>query len=125
VVTTTTTTTTTTTIPPPCVLGSITMTVDGVAATSVALKTVAPSRLSKDVIVAVSVASGYCVGLTLQYDSGGPNGQYIRNLGDAAPYTVTLEKPPGTELWSLGPHVLSVRDGANNLLGTTTLTTTT
>jgi hypothetical protein len=121
VVTTTTTTTTTTTIPPPCVLGSITM-----SDTSMPLKFAAPSNLKKDVTVAITVASGYCVGLSLQYDSGGPNALFIQGFGTAAPYIVTLDgHPHGTELWSLGVHVLSVRDGANNLLGTSTLTTTT
>jgi hypothetical protein len=121
VVTTTTTTTTTTTIPPPCVLGSITM-----SHTSMALKFAEPSKLKSDVTIEITVASGYCVGLWLEYDSGGPNALYIQNFGTSAPYIVTLDgHPHGTELWSLGAHVLTVRDGANNLLGTSTLTTTT
>ncbi len=69
------------------------------------------------------MSGGYCVGLTLQYDTGAPNGQYVLNLGDAPPYDQTLYgHPHGSELWSVGVHVLEVRDGFNNLLATTTLT---
>ena len=82
-------------------------------------------KLKKDVTVTITVASGYCVGLTLQYITGAPNGQYIQNFGNSAPYTVTLlGHPSGTELWAAGSRVLAVRDGGNNLLAQTTLTVT-
>jgi hypothetical protein len=89
----------------------------------VQLKFSEPSKLKKDVTVTANVVSGYCVGLTLQYDTGAPNGQYVQNLGTSAPYQVILKgHPQGTELWVAGPHVLEVRDGADNLLAQTTLT---
>jgi hypothetical protein len=115
---TTTTTATTTTIPPPCVLSSM-----PVSPSSIALKGNDPSALDADVTVEIAIASGYCVGLTLQYDSGGSGSQYVQNFGETGPFIVTLEST-GAEKWSLGSHVLEARDGANNLLWTSTLTTT-
>jgi hypothetical protein len=85
------------------------MTVD---ASPVQLKSSSPSKLKKDVVVTISGLSGYCVGLTLQYDTGAPNNQWVRNFGTSAPYTITLEgHPHGTELWVTGTHVLYVKDG--------------
>jgi Tfp pilus assembly protein PilV len=115
---TTTTTATTTTIPPPCVLGSMT-----VSPASMALKGNDPSALDADVTVEITIDSGYCVGLTLQYDTQGPGSQYVQNFGSTALFIITL-RGTGAEKWSLGSHVLEARDGANNLLGTSTLTTT-
>jgi hypothetical protein len=116
---TTTTSTTTTTTLPPCVVSGIT-----VNPGSVDLKSnSSPSKLEDDVEVLVTVSGGYCVGLTLQYDTGAPNSQFVQNLGNAAPYDVTLfGHPHGTELWTTGSHTLEVRDGFDNLLATTTLT---
>ena len=89
----------------------------------VQLKFNPPSKLKNDVTVTATVTGGYCIGLTLQYDTGGPNGQYIQNLGSSAPYQVVLKgHPQGTELWTVGPHVLEVRDSFDNLLAQTTLT---
>jgi hypothetical protein len=117
----TTTSPATTTTQPPCVLGPMTLSDD-----SVPLKKTPIGKLEYDVIVTITSASGYCVGLTLQYETDGSNEEYVQNLGESAPYTVTLEgHPKGTELWGLGAHELSVYDGANNLLGSRTLTTTT
>ena len=117
----TTTSPATTTTQPPCVLGSMTLSDD-----SVRLKKTPIGKLGTDVIVTITIASGYCVGLTLQYETDGSNGEYVQNFGESAPYTVTLEgHPKGTELWGLGAHELSVYDGAANLLGSRTLTTTT
>ena len=74
-------------------------------------------KLKNDVTVTISGLSGYCVGLTLQYDTGAPNNQWVRNFGSAAPYTINLEgHPQGTELWVTGTHVLYVKDGYNRLL---------
>ena len=96
------------------------------SADSVPLKKTPIGKLEYDVIVTITSASGYCVGLTLQYETDGSNEEYVQNLGESAPYTVTLEgHPKGTELWGLGAHELSVYDGADNLLGSRTLTTTT
>jgi hypothetical protein len=114
----TTTSSTTTTIPPPCVLSSMT-----VSPSTMALKGNDPSALDADVTVEITIASGYCVGLTLQYDSRGPGSQYVQNFGATAPFIITLDST-GSEKWSLGSHVLEARDGANNLLWTSTLTTT-
>lgn len=117
--TTSTSTTTTTTTLPPCVVSGI-----SVNPGSVKQKfNSSPSKLADDVDVLVNVTGGYCVGLTLQYDTGAPNSQYVQNLGNAAPYDITLYgHPHGTELWATGTHTLEVRDGFDNLLATTTLT---
>ena len=75
------------------------------------------AKLKNDVTVTISGISGYCVGLTLQYDTGAPNNQWVRNFPTSAPYTVTLEgQPHGTELWSTGTKVLYVKDGSNTVL---------
>ena len=117
----TTTSPATTTTQPPCVLGSMALSDD-----SVSLKKTPIGKLENDVIVTITIASGYCVGLTLQYETDGSNQEYVQNFGESAPYTVTLEgHPKGTELWGLGADELSVYDGAANLLGSRTLTTTT
>ena len=117
---TTTTTTTTTTTLPPCVISGMT-----VSPNPVQLQANGTAKLKKDVKVTITVGSGYCVGLTLQYITGGPNGQYIQNFGNSAPYTVTLVgHPSGTEVWTAGNHVLEVRNGANILLKQATLIVT-
>ena len=91
----------------------------------VALHTNGTGKLKKDVIVTISGLSGYCVGLTLQYVTGAPNGQYVQSFGTSAPYTVSLiGHPQGTELWTAGAKVLEVRDGYGRLLTQTTLTVT-
>jgi len=109
--TTTTTTTTTTTIPP-CVVGSMTVT-----PSTVQLQNKNIAKLKNDVAVTISGLSGYCIGLTMQYDTGAPNNQWVRNFGTTAPYTIKLEgQPQGTELWATGTHVLYVKDGYDRLL---------
>ena len=112
VATTTSTTSSTTTTIPPCVVSNII-----IEDSPVQLSSNGSGKLKKDVKVTAIVQSGYCVGLTLQYDTGAPNGQYVQNLGDAAPYQVTLlGHPHGTELWSTGTKVLRVYDGTDTLL---------
>lgn len=116
--TTSTTTSTTTTTLPPCIVTSVSATPNPVR-----LQANGTGKLKKTVTVTVIVSGGYCVGLTLQYVTGAPNGEYVQNLGDSPPYRVQLiGHPAGTELWKVGPHVLQVRDGFNRLLGQTTLT---
>jgi prepilin-type N-terminal cleavage/methylation domain-containing protein len=119
--TSTSTTSTTTTTLPPCIVSSI-----SVSPSTVGLKFNDPSKLKEDVEVEITLGGGYCVGLTLQYDTGAPNGQYVQNFGNTPPYVVILKgHPQGTELWSAGTHALEVRDGTGNLLTTATLTVTT
>ncbi len=118
--TTSTSTTTTTSLPPPCVVSAMT-----VSPSTVTLSSNGTGKLKKNVSVGITVSSGYCVGLTLQYDTGAPNGQYIQNFGNAAPYGVTLYgHPQGTELWAAGPHQLTVRDGTGAALASKILTVT-
>jgi hypothetical protein len=91
----------------------------------VAITAKGTGKLKRNVRVTISIASGYCVGLTLQYETGAPNGQYIQNFGNSAPYAVTLlGQPNGTELWASGPHNLVVKDGTGAVLATRTLTVT-
>ena len=63
-------------------------------------------KLKNDVVVTISGLSGYCVGLTLQYDTGAPNNQWVRNFG---PRRRTRSRSratrSGTELWTTGTHV--------------------
>lgn len=118
--TTTSTSTTTTTTVPPCVVSNVI-----IEDSPVRLSANGSGKLKKDVVVTAVVQSGYCVGLTLQYDTGAPNGQYVQNLGDAAPYQVRLlAHPQGTELWSTGTKVLNVYDGTNTLLAAALLEVT-
>jgi hypothetical protein len=115
--TTTSSSTTTTTTVPPCVISNVV-----IEDSPAKLSANGTGKLKDDVVVTVEVQSGYCVGLTLQYDTGGPNGQYIQNLGDAAPYQISfLSHPQGTELWSTGTKVLYVYDGTDTLLAATLL----
>jgi prepilin-type N-terminal cleavage/methylation domain-containing protein len=110
-------TSTTSTTLPPCVVSNV-----SASPNPVQLKSSSPSKLKKDVTVTATVVSGYCVGLTLQYDTGAPNGQYIQNLGNSPPYQVVLQgHPQGTELWAAGSHVLVVKDGFDNALASTSL----
>lgn len=118
--TTTSSTTTTTTTPPPCVVSSM-----SVSPSTVALTAKGTGKLKRNVRVSISIGSGYCVGLTLQYETGAPNGQYIQNFGTSPPYVVTLVgQPQGTELWAVGRHDLVVRDGNGTTLATRTLMVT-
>jgi hypothetical protein len=80
------------------------------------------AKLNKDVTVTIGGLSGYCVGITLQYDTGAPNNQWVRSFPTSAPYTITLEgQPHGTELWSTGTKVLYVKNGSNVVLQQATL----
>lgn len=119
--TTTTTTTTTTTIPPACVLSSMSIS----PSSTVDLTGKGTGKLKHNVKITITLGSGYCVGLTLQYETGAPNGQYIQNFGDKAPYSVTLVgNPSGTELWAPGVHPLVVVDGTGRTVATQNLTVT-
>jgi hypothetical protein len=118
--TTTTTSTTTTTTVPPCVVGSMSVT-----PSTVQLQNNTIAKLKNDVIVTIGGLSGYCVGITLQYDTGAPNNQWVRSFPTSAPYTITLEgQPHGTELWSTGTKVLYVKNGSNVVLNQANLVVT-
>jgi hypothetical protein len=83
------------------------------------------AKLKNDVTVTISGLSGYCVGLTLQYDTGAPNNQWVQSFTTSTPYTVTLKgHPSGTELWATGAHVLYVVDGTKQILKQATLMVT-
>jgi hypothetical protein len=83
------------------------------------------NRLKSNVVVSVTEGGGYCVGLTLQYETGGSNGQHLQNLIGDSPHTLTLlGQPNGNENWTTGSHVLEVFDGSGSLLASTTLTVT-
>ena len=114
--------TTTTTIPP-CVIANII-----VENSPVRLSANGTGKLKTDVVVTVVVESGYCVGLTLEYETGGPNAEHSQNLGDAAPYQVRLlSHPQGTELWTTGNKSLNVYQvvgTTRQLLGTALLQVT-
>lgn len=110
------------TAPPPCVI-----TPPALSQSSVKLKKKpGPDSLAEEVDVRINVVGGYCVGLALHYDTGAPNGQYVRNFGNSgSTRTVTLPKHPSAELWAAGPHTLDVKDGSSTVIGTATLTVTT
>lgn len=114
--------TTTTTIPP-CVIANII-----VENSPVRLSANGTGKLKTDVVVTVVVESGYCVGLTLEYETNGPNAEHSQNLGDAAPYQVRLlSHPQGTELWTTGNKSLNVYQvvgTTRQLLGTALLQVT-
>lgn len=113
-------TSSTTTTIPACTVPTMT-----VSPNPVQLQNSGTAKLKKDVTVTIDGLAGYCVGLTLQYDTGAPNNQWVRNFPIAPPYTIVLEgHPQGTELWVPGAHVLEVRDGYNNLLNQATLVVT-
>ena len=79
-------------------------------------------KLKRTVTVTVTVTGGYCLGLRLEYVTGAPNGQYVQNLGDGPTYVAQLlGHPSGSELWSAGDHVLTVKDGFGNFLNSTVL----
>lgn len=120
ITTSTTSTSSTSSTLPPCVISAVSVT-----PSSVRLQNKNVGKLKTDVSVVATVSGGYCIGLTLQYDTGAPNGQHVQNLGDAAPYDVTLlGQPHGTELWSTGTKLLEIRDGANNLVAQANLVVT-
>lgn len=112
--------TVTVTGPPPCVISTPVL-----SQSSVALKKNNPDAISKDVEVSITILSGYCVGLSLNYDTGAPNGQYVRNFGSSGTTrSVTLQGHPSPELWSAGTKALSVKDGSSLVIGTVNLQVT-
>jgi hypothetical protein len=118
--TSTSTITVTITAPPPCVINTPVL-----SESTVALKKNDPDALTKSVDVTITIVSGYCVGLALHYDTGAPNGQYVRNFGTSGTTrTVTLPNHPSPELWSAGTKALDVRDGSATVIGTVNLQVT-
>lgn len=118
--TSTSTITVTITGPPPCVIET-----PALSLSTVALKKNNPDALKKSVDVTITIVSGYCVGLALHYDTGAPNGQYVRNFGDVGTTrSVTLPAHPSPELWSAGTKVLAVKDGSSNVIGSVNLQVT-
>jgi hypothetical protein len=112
--------TVTVTGPPPCVINAPVL-----SRSSVKLKKNNPDALEDTVDVTITIVSGYCVGLALHYDTGAPNGQYVRNFGDGGTTrSVTLPKHPSPELWSAGTKILEVRDGSARVIGTVNLQVT-
>lgn len=108
--------------PPPCVIGGPTL-----SRTSVPVKNTNsnPDALEQEVTVTITIVSGYCVGLNLRYDTGGPNTQSPRTFSDTGTTrSITLPKHNSPELWSVGPHLLEVRDSTSTTIGSTTLTVT-
>lgn len=118
--TSTSTITVTVTAPPPCVIDTPVL-----SRSSVALKKNNPDSIARDVDVTITIVGGYCVGLALHYDTGAPNGQYVRNFGDiGTTRTVTLPGHPSPELWSAGSKALDVKDGTSTVIGTVSLQVT-
>jgi hypothetical protein len=110
---------TVTVTPPPCVIGTPVL-----SRTTVKLKKNNPDALTNSVVVTITPI-GSCVGLALHYDTGAPNGQYVRNFGNSgATRTVTLPNHPSSELWSAGTKVLNVKDSSSTVRGTVNLQVT-
>ena len=117
---TSTSTITLTVTPPPCVISTPVL-----SRTTVQLKKNNPDALTDPVNVTITL-SGSCVGLALHYDTGAPNGQYVRNFGNTgSTRTVTLPNHPSPELWSAGTKALNVQDGSSMVIGTVNLQVTT
>ncbi len=109
--------TVTITAPPPCVI-----TGPSLDRTTVKLKKNDPDALFDTVTATITIVSGYCVGLALHYDTGAPNGQYVRNFATSGTTrSVILPKHPSAELWSVGTKVLQVKDSSNLVIGSVNL----
>ena len=118
--TSTSTITVTITGPPPCVINTPVL-----SESTVPLKKNNPDALTRSVNVTITIVSGYCVGLALHYDTGAPNGQYVRNFGTSGTTrTITLPNHPSPELWSVGTKALNVRDSSATVIGTVNLQVT-
>jgi hypothetical protein len=75
--------------------------------------------------VTITIVSGYCVGLSLRYDTGAPNSQYVRTFGTSGTVrSVTLPKHPSPELWTVGTHALDVQDGTASVTASADLEVT-
>jgi len=106
--------------PPPCLISTPT-----VSPATVKLKKNNPDALVTDVTVSITILGGYCEGLALYYDTGGPNGQSPINFGDTGTIrTVILAKHPTPELWSTGTKTLRVKDSSATVIGSSTLVVT-
>ena len=85
-----------------------------------------PDALTNTVTVTITIVGGYCVGLALHYDTGAPNGQYVRNFGDiGTTRTMTLPNHPSPELWSTGTRRSRSRTAPSRVIGTVKLVVTT
>jgi prepilin-type N-terminal cleavage/methylation domain-containing protein len=106
--------------PPPCVVSG-----PALSSTSVPVKKNDPDSLSAEVTVTITIVSGYCVGLSLRYDTGAPNSQYVRTFGTSGTVrSVTLPKHPSPELWTVGTHALDVQDGTASVIASADLEVT-
>ncbi len=103
--------------PPPCIISTPTVT-----PSTVQLKKNNPDALRVKVTVSITIISGYCEGLALYYETGGPNGQSPINFGDVGTTrTVILPSHPSPELWSVGTKTLQVKDSSATVIGSNTL----
>ena len=112
--------TVTVTGPPPCVINTPVL-----SRSTVKLEKNNPDAISDPVDVTITIVSGYCVGLALHYDTGAPNGQYVRNFGDfGTTRSVTLPKHPSPELWSSGTKTLDAKTDRHPVIGPVNLPVT-
>ena len=75
--------------------------------------------------ITITIVSGYCVGLALHYDTGAPNGQYVRNFSNTGTTrSITLPNHPSPELWSTGTKALRVKDSSSLVIGSVNLEVT-
>jgi prepilin-type N-terminal cleavage/methylation domain-containing protein len=105
------------TAPPTCVIST-----PSLDRSTVSLKKNDPDALTNEVTVTITIVSGYCSGLSLNYDTGAPNGKYIRNFPTSGTTrSVTLPNHPSPELWSSGTKTLVVKDSTNLVIGSVNL----
>ncbi|MEO6124367.1 MAG: Ig-like domain-containing protein, partial [Ilumatobacteraceae bacterium] len=105
------------TAPPTCVISTPVL-----SRSTVALKKNDPDALENDVTVTITIQSGYCAGLALHYDTGAPNGKYVRNFPTSgATRSVILPNHPSPELWSSGTKTLLVKDSSSTVIGSVNL----
>jgi prepilin-type N-terminal cleavage/methylation domain-containing protein len=106
--------------PPPCVINTPVL-----DRYTVQLKKNDPDALRNEVTMTITIVSGYCVGLALHYDTGAPNGQYVRSFSDAGTTrSITLPNHPSPELWSTGTKALQVKDSSSLVIGSVNLEVT-
>ncbi len=106
--------------PPPCVINTPVL-----DRYTVQTKKNNPDALRNSVTVTITIVSGYCVGLALHYDTGAPNGQYVRNFSNTGTTrSITLPSHPSPELWSIGTKTLRVKDSSSLVIGSVNLEVT-
>ena len=109
--------TVTVTGPPPCVINTPVL-----DRYTVQTKKNDPDALRNTVTITITIVSGYCVGLALHYDTGAPNGQYVRNFSNTGTTrSITLPNHPSPELWSTGTKTLRVKDSSSLVIGSVNL----